>query len=125
MIVFDSLKCKSPKSWNLASEGRELNIEKYILEKYRIFPGWATAPPSCYIMCLLNIHSNFREKNIHICKTQIYRVFSPGWLSARLQSEQFLQAPPQQSSLAGPLHLQGGLQDAFLGEMDLQGSVDI
>lgn len=89
MIVFDSLKCKSPKSWNLASEGRELNIEKYILEKYRIFPGWATAPPSCYIMCLLNIHSNFRERNIHICKTHIYRVFSPGWLSARLQSEQF------------------------------------
>lgn len=84
----DSLKRKAPKSWNLASEGRQLNIGKYILENYRISPGWVTAAHPSYIMCLLNIHSNFRERSIQICKTHIYRVFSPGWLSARLQSEQ-------------------------------------
>lgn len=37
-----------------------------------------------------------------------------------------MRAPPQQSVLSGQqLRLQGGLQDAFLGEMNLQGSVDI
>lgn len=100
-IVFDSLKHKSPKSRNPASEGRDVNIGKYILEKYRIFPRWAAAMHSSLRSCLLNIHSNFRERNIHICKTSIYHAFSPmpaQWKTSEQFCELLLGSPSFQCS---------------------------
>lgn len=127
VTVFDSLKRKSPKSWSPASESRELNIGKHISEKYRTFRGWATAAHSSRITCLLNIHSNFRERETFVsAKPASTEFLAPGWLSARLQSELFCELlPPQQSVFSGQLHLPSGLQDPFLGEMHLQGSVDV
>lgn len=43
----------------------------------------------------------------------------------RLQSELVCELLLSSRSSGQQLHLQGGLQDAFLGEMNLQGSVDI
>lgn len=117
---------KPPKSWSPASEGGELNIGKHILEKHGSFTV-ATDAHLSQISCLLNIHSNFRERETFVsAKPASTEFLAPGWLSARLQSELLCELlPPQQSVPSGQLHLPGGLQDAFLSEMYLQGSVDV
>lgn len=69
-MVLDSLKHKSPKSWNSVSEGRAVNVGKRVLEECGTFPGPASATRSSLRSYMFVKYSQSYQRKKHSYRQQ-------------------------------------------------------